>query len=431
MQARFLHCADIHLGYQQYNQKERGNDFARAFLAVMDAAIAEQVDFVVLAGDLFQKRAIDALTLNQAVVGLERLQRAGIPCLAVEGNHERAYYDNQIGWMEFLAQRRLLLLLNAPFQEGKAQLAPYTERTRAGAYHDPKPGLRVYGLGWRGSSTAQAVDAYAQALAATPAPGIEYTILIAHAGVEGVIDGMGGGLSHRQWSVLRPHADYVALGHIHKPFEHDNWIFNPGSPETCAIAEAAWPERGYFIVDVDTARAGAVHHRATLHSNPRRRFHRVRLQVDHLHTPADLADACEKLLRADARKHKLAELGPSARPVVELQLTGVLPFDRTSLDLTALEAQVVEICDPLTTLVKNLSRPTEFEVATDDRINRRALERQVVTDLLARDARYRDQSEEWAAVALALKNLAIDGASRETIVDELPSMINRVNHPNE
>ena len=106
---RFLHCADIHLGYTQYGKTERFNDFGRALFAVIDKAtgrtvpfdphIEGKVDFVILAGDLFHKRAIDALTLNQAVRALQRLRDAGIPCIAVEGNHERAYYDQTIGWM--------------------------------------------------------------------------------------------------------------------------------------------------------------------------------------------------------------------------------------------------------------------------------------------------------------------------------------------
>ncbi len=111
MKTRFLHCADIHLGYKQYNSPERGNDFARAFFSIVDAAIAERVDFVILAGDLFHKRAIDALTLNQAVAALERLDAANIPCIAIEGNHERSHYEDYLGWMDFLAIRRLLILL--------------------------------------------------------------------------------------------------------------------------------------------------------------------------------------------------------------------------------------------------------------------------------------------------------------------------------
>ena len=83
-----------------------------AFLAVVDAAIKEKVDFVILAGDLFEKRSIDALTLNQAMRGLERLRDANIPCIAVEGNHEHAYYGETLGWMRFLAVRDLMVLLD-------------------------------------------------------------------------------------------------------------------------------------------------------------------------------------------------------------------------------------------------------------------------------------------------------------------------------
>ena len=116
MKARFLHFADCHLGNRQYNNIERGHDFGRAFIWVIDKAVAEKVDFVVLAGDLFEKRSIDAQTLQQAMRGLERLQRANIPCLAVEGNHELAYFEDRVGWMPFLAARDLLILLDAKFE---------------------------------------------------------------------------------------------------------------------------------------------------------------------------------------------------------------------------------------------------------------------------------------------------------------------------
>ncbi|MDE0200305.1 MAG: DNA repair exonuclease, partial [Caldilineaceae bacterium] len=92
MRATFLHMADCHLGYRQYNSRERQNDFTRAYLEIVGIAIEKKVDFVLLAGDLFERRAIDPITLSHAITGLERLKGAGIPCLAVEGNHELAYY---------------------------------------------------------------------------------------------------------------------------------------------------------------------------------------------------------------------------------------------------------------------------------------------------------------------------------------------------
>ena len=41
MRFRFIHAADIHLGYEQYNLTARANDFARAYLAMIDYAFRD------------------------------------------------------------------------------------------------------------------------------------------------------------------------------------------------------------------------------------------------------------------------------------------------------------------------------------------------------------------------------------------------------
>lgn len=427
MKARFLHFADCHLGYWQYNHKERFNDFARAFTDIIDTARREQVDFVLLAGDLFHKRSIEALTLNQAMSGLERLKNAGIPCIAVEGNHELAYQNERIGWVEMLAARQLLTLLNPEFDNGAVRLTPYANRK--GAYFDPLPGLRIYGLRYYGASTATAVASYAQALANQPAAGIEYTIFMTHAGVEGVIPDGTGGLSLREWSVLRPYVDYLALGHVHKPFDFEHWIYNPGSGETCTITETAWLERGYYLVEVDTARPRAADepkHAIRLGVNARRTFHRLTVKTDLLNSPSELIEHCRELLQRKARDFQVRKLTADKRPVVELQLLGVLPFDRAALDVTALEQLVTEAFDPLLPLVRNYTRPMNFAVETDDNLSRPDLERQVLKDLLRNDARYREHSEQWADLALELKRLALEDVDAATILTEFTSQLQKI-----
>ncbi|MEZ4729465.1 MAG: DNA repair exonuclease [Caldilineaceae bacterium] len=426
MQARFLHLADCHLGKWQYNHKERYNDFGRAFHHIVDTAIDANVDFVVLAGDLFEKRSIDALTLNQAMRGLERLKARKIPCLAVEGNHERVFFSEQVGWLKFLALHDLLILLDTPFEHGVAQLSPYTNRN--GSYVQPVPGLRVHGLRYLGASTATAIEAYAQALEQHPKEEIDYTIFVAHAGVEGVLPDQGG-LSHRQWSVLRPHVDYLALGHIHKPYSFDNWIYNPGSPESCSVTEAEWDERGYFLVTVNTTDISADQpkHSATLHANPRRKFFRFTFKTDLLQSPADLYERCGEFLQRKARDLEVQRLAPSQRPVVELQLSGVLPFARSALDLEALEALVQENFAPLVGLVKNFTRTPEIAVDSAELLSRAELERKVMTELLERDVRFRPQSEAWASLALTLKQMAVNGANADAILHELSSQITAIN----
>jgi len=425
---RFLHVADCHLGKWQYNHSERFNDFGRAFLHIVDAAIEAKVDFMILAGDLFEKRAVDVRTLNQAMRALNKLRSHGIPCLAIEGNHERPYYSEQVGWMEFLATHDLLILLNPTFADGVPQLQPY--KNRRGSYFDPVPGVRVHGLRYAGASTATAVEAYATALAQLPADQIDYTIFMAHAGVEGVIPGQGGGLSHRQWALLQPHVDYLALGHVHKPFSFDNWIYNPGSPETCSVMEAEWEDRGYYLVQVDTSTAAteggemasvepALKHTAVLHTNPRRIFHRLTVKTDLLTSPTQLCDHCEELLRRKASDLGVKRLAASQRPVVELQLTGVLPFERSALDLERLEALVQANFEPLVALVKNFTRSSEISIDGAESMSRAELEHHVLLELLEKDSRFRDHSVEWATVTRTVKELALGGANSATILTEI------------
>lgn len=453
MKARFLHVADCHLGYKQYNRSERFDDFARAFLAIVDVAIAENVDFVILAGDLFQKRAIDALTLDQATRILGRLKDAGIPCIAIEGNHELSYYDEFLGWVQFLARQELLILLSPRFEDGTPILTPY--KRYSGAYIDPVPGLRVYGLKYMGASTARMFAAYAEALDAAQseasASDIEYTIFVAHTGVEGVLSSDSGGLSHRQLAVLKPHVNYLALGHIHKPFDIDGWVYNPGSPETCSLTEAAWPERGYYLVEVDTeADFGSEsdtmmehadkdsedgddpqadrpqRHLATLHSNPRRPFLRYEIKVDHHTSPEALFEYAEEFLIRKARDIGSGEessVATDEAPVVELMLSGVLPFERSDLDLRALEEVLHQHFHPLYAVVRNATRIPNREITIDEKLTRAELEKQVLSALFTEDARYSDENEEWAQLAIALKNQAVGGGDAETMLKTLAEFL--------
>ncbi len=83
-----LHTADTHLGYRQYNSPERREDFLAAFRRVLDDAVADDVDAVVHAGDVFHDRRPGLVDLLGTVSALRTLDDAGIPFLAVVGNHE-------------------------------------------------------------------------------------------------------------------------------------------------------------------------------------------------------------------------------------------------------------------------------------------------------------------------------------------------------
>lgn len=445
MKFKFLHVADVHLGYQQYNHRERFNDFGHAFLSIVDRAIGEEVNLVILAGDLFQKRSVDPPTLIQAIEGLSRLKEARIPVAAVEGNHERAHYRDVFSWMEFLVDQGYLTLLNpVSIQDGVPVLTPWDGV--AGAYFDlhqvgvslcpagdttaacraSGAKVRVYGVRYYGAATSRLVEGLIQALTSVDHTGIEYVILIMHAGLEGILPRYSATLTYSQLAPLRDYVDYLALGHIHKPYEREDWIYNPGSPETCSLEEVAWPGRGYYLVEVDTlSRTVAGEnscHVARLIPNPRRPFVRLSLTVDPYASPDALYDAVEKRLKREARRYREGPLySESTPPGVELALDGVLPFQRSELDPKRLETMVDALFCPLLVRVSNHTVPTEYEVSGDESKSRAELEREVVEDLVERDARYRPAAGDWADLVLDVKRMVVEGTSPENIVEYLAS----------
>ena len=97
---RVIHTGDTHLGYRQYHSEERRQDFLAAFEAVIEDAIEGDVDAVIHAGDLFHDRQPALPDVHGAIEVLRDLRAAGIPFLAVVGNHERTR-DQQ--WLDLFA----------------------------------------------------------------------------------------------------------------------------------------------------------------------------------------------------------------------------------------------------------------------------------------------------------------------------------------
>ena len=86
----FVHAADLHLGYAQYNLDVRRRDFNNVFGELVDKTIELQPEFLILAGDIFEHARPANSTLEAAVTNLRRLKNAGIPVLAVDGSHDSA-----------------------------------------------------------------------------------------------------------------------------------------------------------------------------------------------------------------------------------------------------------------------------------------------------------------------------------------------------
>ena len=95
---KFIHAADIHLdsplkGLEQYEgapADEIRGATRRALENLVDLALRESVDFVLLAGDLYDGDWKDHNTGLFFVAQMARLREANIPVVAISGNHDAA-----------------------------------------------------------------------------------------------------------------------------------------------------------------------------------------------------------------------------------------------------------------------------------------------------------------------------------------------------
>jgi len=93
---RFIHAADLHLdtpfkGLEQ-TSKEMAAQLRQApyesFANIIDIALEKAVDFVLLAGDLYNTQRVNIKAQSQFIEELERLNQADIPVFLIRGNHD-------------------------------------------------------------------------------------------------------------------------------------------------------------------------------------------------------------------------------------------------------------------------------------------------------------------------------------------------------
>ena len=92
---KILHTADVHLGLDGYGADPRMVRYhaiiRQAFSAVIDTAIRENVDLLLIAGDLFDSNRPGSEEIDFAV---QELRRARRPIVLIPGNHDCLHSDS-------------------------------------------------------------------------------------------------------------------------------------------------------------------------------------------------------------------------------------------------------------------------------------------------------------------------------------------------
>ena len=227
---KFIHTADIHLdsplcglaSYQNAPVDALRTATRDAFSNLINEAIDEQVDFIVIAGDLYDGTWKDYNTGHFFVREMGRLNKADIPVYLLYGNHDA---ENEM-------TRRLLFPPNVHVFDARK---PVTHRLEA---------LRValHGRSFKNAATFEnlAVD-YPDPIAGWLNIGVLHTALE-------------GSAAHARYApcslseLTAKGYDYWALGHVHEHavLQQNPWVVFPGNLQGRHIREPG--PRGAVLV---------------------------------------------------------------------------------------------------------------------------------------------------------------------------------------
>jgi len=414
--AKFLHIADIHLGFDRYNSPERTKDFFRAFQTTLEQyALEESVDFVLIAGDLFEHRNILPATLNQAQVCLQVLQGEGIPVLAIEGNHDNRPYGTRTSWLKYLSEWGLVQLLEPDDpKQRNGLLNPWCDETRSGAYVDLGCGVRVIGSNWYGSAAPRAIEQLAEAIEQLP-DGPEHTVLMFHHGLEGQIARYAGALRYSDLLPLKEAGvDYLALGHIHKQYAVEDWIFNPGSLEANNIEESRY-ERGAYLVELNGKGVSAELKKGHF----QRPIIRLELKAKGSQSLEELTQKAHDMVEQAVEGNQETELDP----IIELRITGQVGFDRLELDARRLQEDLKIASNALFVLLKYEVEDGGYQTPVSDAQSRLEIEQTIFEDMLVAHRDYKQQAVQLAKGLRDLKDRQLAGESEPALYELVEKLL--------
>jgi len=303
----FVHAADLHLGYAQYNLDVRRRDFNNVFGELVDKTIELQPDFMIIAGDIFEHARPANSTLEAAIRNFRRLKDAGIPVLAVDGSHDSA--PNMI----------TSTILNPLDSAG---LIWYLPRHEGACWRNES--CYVYGVpNFRTArKTQEELPQFLEKNKPAPDPSL-FNIFVFHMALDIPAIKPPKMEAEAAPEILPEGFNYYAGGHIHKPYKSGfkgGLLVYSGGTETASYDEAKI-EKGFYHVKV--SRSG------------KPKLDRIRLEtprkfviVEHTYTgltPAKITEAVVRLVKASEE--------PEA--VVVPVIKGVLPAEaaRGEIDL--------------------------------------------------------------------------------------------------
>jgi DNA repair protein SbcD/Mre11 len=226
---RLLHTGDWHVG-KTLRGRSRLEEFDGLLSEVVQIATGEQVDAVLVAGDLYDHRSPAPEADGLVFETLLQLHRAGIRIVAIPGNHDSAVRLEALSKLLTAIGVDLVARVFPPEEGGLIEVRSRDGGERALVACVPFVPERRFG---DAAALFQATEAWYQTyaegmgrlLAAMTKPFQEdaVNVLLAHLFTDGAIPGGGEhqvtiGIEYAVSPARLPAtASYVALGHVHRP----------------------------------------------------------------------------------------------------------------------------------------------------------------------------------------------------------------------
>ncbi len=268
---RILHCSDLHIGVENYGRIDpdtglstRLGDFLASLDEVVEHALTESVDLVLLAGDVYKGRDPSQTHQREFAKRLTRLATAGIPSFILVGNHDLPNAVSRANAVEIFPTLQVpnvyvgdsLQTYTIPTPAGPLQIlaVPWPRRGRVLSREDSR-GLSIEEIR---KEIEDRMTAAIEERARHLDPEVP-AILTGHVTINGATVGTERSMMLGQDHVLlasavhRPQLDYVALGHIHKHQvlrQESPMVVYSGSLQRVDFSEED-DHKGFCVVDLD------------------------------------------------------------------------------------------------------------------------------------------------------------------------------------
>ncbi|PTD94678.1 hypothetical protein C9439_01350 [archaeon SCG-AAA382B04] len=405
----FVHTADLHLGYQQYGLVERFRDYGDVFAEVADYAIQKDVDFFLISGDIFDDRNINAMTFSQSYEVLEDLVKNDVKVFAIEGNHDKAYYNEGMSWLEALDYQGLLDLIKINSNDYLDILGDFRELEINGSL------IRVFGVKYVGARTKELIPKIKKEinLVNRKRENADFCILMMHFGLDDQTEAnLGEGYSYDKLLPLKDVVDYLALGHYHIAYEVKEWVFNPGSLEAMKMDEVGYPS-GFWYFENNQSEL--------LEVDSKRPFVNIRIDLENHASPGSVLSNVEK----EVEKVDFQDF--NKKPVVNLVFEGNLRFKRSELPIK--ESKKFFSNKSIHTNSKIISEREEIDFDDLDISKKKEIEKEVLKDLVrAQRPDLGGGANKITDALVEVKDMAVEGSNDENIIDRLRSCFSELEH---